>query len=312
MRDRYVGCMVGLAVGDALGGPTEFYSYEEIRQRWPPDGVSDFVGFRGLPPGSYTDDTEMAISAAERILKAKGREVDQILDSIAEEFKMWYVGMEPARSPGTTSTASVRNLVNGVHWSKSGINDSKGCGSAMRSQPIGLAFHDDEKMLVEIASKSSLMTHGHPVATASAIGTAFLVSKALNDTPVLDALDDLLALTQGISDEFIETMRYVYKAIDIEDPADLQRLIGQGWTGDEALAWAIRSVARWPDSYDRVVLEAANSGGDADSKACIAGAIAGAYLGVESIPLSWRERVESRDLLVQLGEDLLEYSLRQR
>ncbi len=304
-RERYEGCMLGLAVGDALGGPTEFLSYEQIRNRWPPDGVTSFMAFRGLPPGSFTDDTEMSIAVARGLTRSPDLSADTILSSIAREFVEWARRTQPARSPGTTCMQGVHRLAAGVHWSQSGENDSKGCGSAMRSAPIGLAFPHSLDALRFYASKVSLMTHGSPVATAGSVATAYLVARSLDGTEVMDILPDLVSFTMPISPEFAEHVQRVTHLAMTESVKQAHHELGDGWTAEEAVAGAVYANILHPHSFRDIVLEAANAGGDCDSKACIAGAIAGARLGVQAIPPEWRENVEGRDELVALAEQLL-------
>lgn len=300
--------MLGLAIGDALGAPTEFLSYDEIRVRFPPDGVQDFHPFVGLRAGSYTDDTEMTIAIALGILNASKSNLESILDSISTEFVKWYGQTKAGRSPGRTCTSSVSRLRQGVHWSVSGKNDSKGCGTAMRSAPIGLAFRTDLNMLEELATKSSLITHGHPAATAGSIGTAYLVVKALEGIPILDSVESLLERTEGMSKDFTDCIGKIPAALEEENSRKAHEMLGEGWVAEEALAGAIYVCAKHPDSFERVVLEAANANGDTDSKACIAGAIAGAYQGENALPKRWRTQVEDNLLLIELADRLYTFS----
>ncbi len=307
LESRYVGCMLGMAIGDALGGPTEFMSFESIRKTWPPGGVTDFCSFRGLPAGSYTDDTEMALAVARGILGASSLDVTAILDAIAGEFVRWYENVDWARSPGTTCTGSVAKLVEGEHWTASGRNDSMGCGTAMRAPPVGLAFAPDRDLLREVAARQSLITHGHDVATAGSVAVALMVAEAVQGAHP----DDLLAIVRDsvaeISDVFLEALDRVPPAVELGNTAQAHSLLGPGWTADEAVAGALHALTMHPTSYRDAVLEAANSGGDTDTKACIVGAVLGASLGVGGIPDVWRQHVEDGELLVETGRELLLY-----
>ncbi|MBW1929882.1 MAG: ADP-ribosylglycohydrolase family protein, partial [Deltaproteobacteria bacterium] len=82
--------------------------------------------------------------------------------------------------------------------------------------------------------------------------------------------------------------------------------LGEGWVGEEAVALALYCFLRYPDSYEKCVLRAANTNGDSDSIACIAGAISGAYLGVNAIPANWVERIERSEYLIDLSDRLAE------
>ncbi len=116
----------------------------------------------------------------------------------------------------------------------------------------------------------------------------------------------LLNFTRGISDEWKEAIEKVDKCLDWEDEEKALSFLGEGWVGEEAVALALYCFLRYPDSYEKCVLRAANTNGDSDSIACIAGAISGAYLGVKAIPKDWIERIENKDYLIDLGIRLAE------
>jgi len=84
----------------------------------------------------------------------------------------------------------------------------------------------------------------------------------------------------------------------------------RGWVGEEAVALALYCFLRYPNDYSKTVIRAANTNGDSDSIACIAGSISGAYLGVQAIPEAWIERIEKADYLADLAERLSEKKMR--
>lgn len=302
--DRYEGCMLGLAIGDALGGPIEFLTYDEIRQRYPPDGVTDFMDYRGLKAGSYTDDTEMSIAVAQGLLRSGSTEIDDIMQHVAAEFVQWFNNTSILRSPGSTCMGAAARLAAGTHWRESGMNDSKGCGTAMRSAPIGLLFRHDLDAIVQVASASSQITHGHPAATAGAIGSAFMVARAVDGCDVMSSLPLLMKRTSGIHPDFTSRLAFLPGALALNSDQQAYSILGEGWVAEEALAGAIYAVAVAGNSFVRAVTGAANGGGDNDSRACIAGAIAGATTGRSGIPKKWVQEVESRQLLVSIAGDL--------
>ncbi|MHA1637165.1 MAG: ADP-ribosylglycohydrolase family protein, partial [Candidatus Thorarchaeota archaeon] len=150
-----------------------------------------------------------------------------------------------------------------------------------------------------------LITHGHPAATAGSIGTAYLVAKAILETPLLKSVEELKRFTKGISTDFTERLELIPEALEMDDNKRAHELLGRGWVAEEAIAGAIFAVAKHPESFKDIILEAANSGGDTDSKACIAGAIAGARLGRKAIPSGWVEGIENRQLLSDLSRRLI-------
>ena len=296
--------MLGLAIGDAIGAANEFVMYDEIRRRYPPDGVKGFHPTRGMRPGSYTDDTEMSIAVARGLLNAEDFSTKSIMKSMTKEFILWKQNTNSSRAPGNTCLRGVGSLYAGVHWSESGVIDSKGCGTAMRSAPIGLAYRHATDAITGLGSKISLMTHGHPTATAGSVATAFLVAKSLSSTETIELLNKLDLVTRRIDEDFAEHMLKIPQALETDTPKAAHELLGRGWVAEEAVAGAIYANVKHPSSFRGIILEAANSGGDTDSKACIAGAIAGARLGREAIPSSWVEGVEDRELLTNLADKL--------
>ncbi|MFW9851176.1 MAG: ADP-ribosylglycohydrolase family protein [Candidatus Thorarchaeota archaeon] len=304
-QERYEGCMLGLAIGDAIGAATEFLTYDEIRRRFPPNGVDHFQSFRGMRPGSYTDDTEMSIAVAKGLLNAKDFTTVSIMESMTREFIDWMDNTSSTRSPGNTCLRGVGNLKSGVPYTESGVLGSKGCGTAMRSAPIGLAYCHALDAITSISKRVSLMTHDHPTATAGSFATAFLVAKSLDGSSSVSLLDELVRQTKPIDNDFTNHMKRIPEALNLEKPEAAHELLGRGWVAEEAVAGALYVNIKHPDSFRQIILEAANSGGDTDTKACIAGAIAGTRLGRDSIPAGWIEGIENRELLISLGKQLI-------
>jgi ADP-ribosylglycohydrolase len=180
LRNRFQGAIIGLAVGDALGRPTEFISsLEGLHAKFGRDGVTDFEP-DSHPAGTFTDDTQMSLAVARALLRAGHQPLDKLMLVMADEFVSWNRSPENDRAPGITCRAGCANLERGIPWRDAGVAGSKGCGSAMRTAPIGLYYHGDEARLVKVARASSSLTHGHPTALAAAAATALLTAWALH------------------------------------------------------------------------------------------------------------------------------------
>lgn len=308
MLSRYQGCIVGLAVGDALGRPTEFIrNMDELRESFGPEGVTDFVA-NWHPAGTFTDDTQMSLCVARALIRSGHLDLDDLMTDMAGEFVAWNRSPDNNRAPGITCRVGCENLENGVPWRRAGVAESKGCGSAMRTAPIGLYLAHDETQLIEIAVASSLLTHGHPIALASAAATSLLVSWAVHDTPPGDyprRLAEVMRRMDGGS----AVARLVERIPELMDrrPQDVLRagILGEAWVAEEAVASALYCFCRTPTDYRSTVLAGANTVGDSDSIACIAGAISGAYNGLDAIPGHWRGKVEDSAYLHDVGEGLL-------
>lgn len=290
--------LFGLALGDALGCPVEFNSLHQIKETYGPDGILE-----PPDPAYYTDDTQMTIGLTEGLLEnSLYTSLDSQMTSIGQRFLTWMHSTENTRSPGNTVMAGLARYESGISWRESGLPNSKGCGSAMRVAPIGCLYREDPPRLWEVASASSFITHRHPTAIAAAVAAAYAVALALADVPPQDFIPHILVFCDGLSDELDTVLLRVGHVLGWGSEEAALDHIGQGWAGEEAVALALYCVLRYPDDYAACVRRGANTNGDSDSIACIAGGIMGARLGLEAIPWEWIDRCENRDYLFDLGE----------
>jgi ADP-ribosylglycohydrolase len=204
--------------------------------------------------------------------------------------------------------AGVRQYESGANWREAGLIESKGCGSAMRTAPVGMLYGLDDDRLRMVAEASSLITHRHPAAVAATVAAAYLIRLALDDVLVNAYMGRVMAYCDGISEEFDRAILRIGHVLGWGDEVAAMDHIGQGWTGEEAVALALYCVLKYPDDYVACMRRAANSSGDSDSIACIAGGIMGARIGLGAIPAAWIARCENRDYLLELGERLARVS----
>ena len=287
-----MGMIFGLAIGDALGRPTEFMSLKNIQSKYGPDGIQDLPG-----QALYTDDTQMTIAIIEALIKTGDQDLEKIMAAIRDEFIQWRHSPENNRAPENACLTGVSNLEKGVHWSESGVPDSKGCGTAMRVAPIGYLYQNDPEKLKKVARASGICTHGHRTAIAASIGAAYLVKLALDRIEPIKMIHEVIAFTNGISKEFTDAILKIEKCLDGDDEENELKYLGEGWIGEEAVAIALYCFLRYSNDYEKAVLRGANTNGDSDSVACIAGGISGAYLGINAIPYQWLTKIEKSDYL---------------
>jgi len=317
------GSILGLAIGDALGHPTEFRTREKILASFGPNGVTDFVRLHdprwpqipiilgtSHPAGTYTDDTQMSIAVARGLLETMNEPLEEKMKAVARHFVIWADSDENNRAPGETCMRGCTNLAKGIHWRHAGIAESKGCGSAMRVAPIGVLYHNDHDTLLEVARASSVMTHGHDAALEAAAAGALMVAMAANGAEPEEIYEAIMDLCAPRSAEFSACMQKVPQFLDAPPEIALSEAgLGESWVGDEAIASALYCFWRHKDDYVAGVLEAINTDGDSDSIGCIAGSALGARLGLEAIPQKWRDEVEDSAMLHALGEQLFEASV---
>jgi ADP-ribosylglycohydrolase len=303
--EKYIGTAWGLATGDSVGYPVEFMTNEEKRDM----GGSEMIYHTGNvgdhPKGVYSDDTQMSIAVANGLLRSETTNVDEIMYHIGREFVTWYDSEDNDRAPGNTCMGGVRNIKDGLDWRISGIDGGNGCGAAMRSAPIGLAFYNDLDKLKEIASASAVCTHNSKSAEATAIANAYLVARGIRNEDPTQSLEAVRDFTRGISSGF------TYKLDLLEDvlahsPETAFRVIGEGWKGNDAVAGALYCALKTDFNHRDAILMAADNAGDADSVASIAGGIVGAHMGHNAIDRSFLKRLENRDGLRKLAVDLHE------
>lgn len=295
--------LFGLALGDALGYPTEFlrlYSIKDV------PSIKSRYGEQGIQvppdPALFSDDTQMTIALTEGLLEAGlDADLDSQMDAIARRFVVWGNSPENDRAPGNTCMAAVRRYEAGSTWREAGIKTSKGCGSAMRVATLGYLYQHDVERLRLITQSSGLITHGHPAAVAASLAGAYLVKLALDGVHPTEYLARVMAFTEGISADFDAALLRVGHVLGLGSEEHALRHLGEGWIAEEAIALALYCVLRYPDDYVAAVRRGANTDGDSDSIACIAGGILGARLGLAAIPLEWRARCERATELTDLG-----------
>jgi ADP-ribosylglycohydrolase len=294
---KAMGVMFGLAIGDALGAPAEFLRLSQIKLYYGSTGIQDLYN-----SARHSDDTQMSVAVAEALVSAGEKDVESIMAAVREEFIKWYHHpTTPSRAPGKTCLRGVARMEQGVPWSGSGLSSSKGCGSAMRAAPIGYLYQNDPDKLREVAHATGISTHRHPTADVACIGAAYLVKLGQDGVQPEDMIEPLLSFTQGTSGEWEDAIGRVNECLDWEDEERALFYLGGGWVGEEAVALALYCFLRYPDDYAKAVLRGANTDGDSDSIACIAGSISGAYLGIDAIPEYWITRVEGSDYLRDLS-----------
>jgi len=298
--DKAKGLLFGLAIGDALGYPTEFMTLRQIKSDFGPEGITDFPD----SPALFTDDTQMSIAIAGALIQVGDQDLETIMEAIKEEFIKWRHSPENNRAPGNACLAGVLNMERGMHWSESGVADSKGCGSAMRVAPIGYFYQHDPDKLKQVARASGICTHGHRTAVAASIGAAYLVKLALDGIEPDRMIPETLSFTAGISRELDTALSKVSECLDWPNEEDALKHLGGGWIGEEAVALALYCFLKYPGDYTKTVLRGANTNGDSDSVACIAGGISGAYLGIDAIPDKWINNIEKTQYLHSLADRL--------
>lgn len=279
-ESRAVGCLLGLACGDAVGTTVEF----QPRGSFEP--VTDMVGggpFR-LQAGQWTDDTIMALCLAESLIDRGGFDATDQL----QRYLRWY--REGVMSPtghcfdiGMTTEMALRRFERTGH-PDAGDTDpqSAGNGSIMRLAPVVLFAHPNRSEVARLSAASSRTTHG----AAEAIDACRILGTLLS--ALIDGADrdDALASVEPAEDS-TDGMRAIIRGDWRDKPIKAIRGTGYVVNSLEAALWCFMHS----EDFETAVLTATNLGEDADTTAAICGQLAGAFHGAEGIPRHWRERV---------------------
>lgn len=305
-RERILGAVLGAAIGDAMGHPTEFIgSFDGICERYGPEGVTRYElywerdGNRFAP---YTDDTQMAEVVLRTLVEGHG-DLDDAMQRLAQGFVEWARNPQGGhRAPGNACLAGCRRLAQGMPWRNAGGESAGGCGSVMRAYPFGLLFADDLARAESWAVAHSRLTHQDPIALAASAAMAVGMARVLSDEPPDLVTSEMVAAACRYS---ARTAAMMATAIEeartgVSPRQTLQRL--QGWAAHEAIAAAVYVFTRHPDDPRAAILEGANTPGDSDSIATLAGALVGARCGVGALPADWVSDVERSAELRQLAE----------
>lgn len=321
--ERIKGCLLGGAVGDALGAPVEFLEWNAIRATFGAQGIVDFAPAYGRL-GAVTDDTQMMLFTAEGLLRAyvrgSSRGICHVPSVIHHALLRWLMTQDcpPAthvsldgwlvkeralwsrRAPGNTCLSALKAS---RHFGQLAENNSKGCGAVMRVAPcafFGNAF--------DYATDAGRLTHGHP--------TGYLAAGLFADIlrRIVDREDSLEhAITESLAEHgekpgmeetrtLLERVLFYYYEGYRPTPERIDEF-GAGWIAEEALAigvWCALSAT----SFEQGVINAVNHSGDSDSTGLIAGHLLGIQYGREGIPAHWLQRLELREVIEKVAEDI--------
>lgn len=282
--DRYLGALIGLACGDAVGCSVEFYP----RGRFAP--VTDMTGggkFR-LKPGEWTDDTSMALCLAASLVEKGGHDpLDQM-----QRYSHWFESGQPGPKSrpvgiGKTVLQSIfRFRKTGEPYAGDTNPKTAGNGALMRLAPVVLAYFPDREKVEQYAKLSTMITHR----AEECLTTSVALARAL------------YSILSGDTKESIEGICEEWQGLS-KTPAD--EIHGTGYAPEslKAAVWSFLTT----ESFKDAILAAANLGDDADTTAAICGQMAGAYYGIDAIPQSWRKKLYLQTHISDLAHQLHEH-----
>jgi len=326
--ERIKGCMIGGAIGDALGWPVEFLEISEIKNKYGVNGIVDLV-ITSEGNAEITDDTQMTLFTAEGLLRAETRSIrkgichapsviqnaylrwlnTQGYDQIKEKewiYDGWLIthnDLFHKRAPGNTCIQALNS--NEMGLVDHPLNESKGCGGVMRVAPVGL-FLDVENAF-DTGMDCAALTHGHPTGYLVAGMLAYIIALLVKGEALTQAIDMSIKKVMQYQDcqESSDALNRAVKLSksNIEDAKAIS-LIGEGWIAEEALAIAVYCSLKYKNDFETALITAVNHNGDSDSTGAITGNILGAFLGIDAIPYKWKNNVELSKVILEIADDL--------
>jgi ADP-ribosyl-[dinitrogen reductase] hydrolase len=290
---RFQGCLVGVAVGDALGVPVEGWTREQIRQRF---GVLREMVDGVRPAGSVSDDTMQTLCLAESLAELGRFDADDFVRRLLRWYRTdpFGIGIHTKRVLSLVAQGiSWREAVERVEQQHAPM--TAGNGSLMRCAPIALRYYRDIGGLLEFSHESSRVTHPNPLARSSCAFFNCVLSRVLRGWEKADALSFAMEVMAHAPHELLDRIQGIaHKSAD-EVPVS-------GFVLDtlECALWA------WwhHDEFEEALVTVVNLGGDTDTNAAVTGALMGAQCGLDAIPERWRERVSVVPRCLELAEKL--------
>jgi ADP-ribosyl-[dinitrogen reductase] hydrolase len=310
LRSPVLGCVIGGAVGDALGAPFEGLWAHSL----PPKSVlmSQFAEYEGFPQGQYTDDTQLTIATLESITKVGRIDPSHIARSIFRLFKNQAV-----IGPGGACSLAASQFFERNEWDACGAPvGNAGNGTAMRTSALGLLFINQPNNLPEAVANVSRITHHDPRSIAGGVAIA-KATQLLVEDPGLDGRTLCQAVGETIKEFHEPFAKYIIGLPDASTGTEKQRLDYISWAGMRypefenpiitpfviptvlASLWAVISH---PTSWEDSVYAAISLGGDVDTLGAIVGAMMGARLGFSSIPNRLVTTVRDAKKVIKLAE----------
>lgn len=336
MPDKYKACLMGGAIGDALGYAVEFKRETEIFSQYGKNGITDYE--LKNDKAIISDDTQMTLFTADGMIR--GYYTGSYTDSVYNSYKEWYITQAlpmnnknkyrsllsswlmdvpelwHRRAPGNTCISAITSGTKGTI--RNPINDNKGCGGIMRSAPVGLFFRNTEMISQTdmLSAEISAITHGHELGYIPSATFAHIINLISHSNISLkNAVTDSILHTKKLfkNAEYIDYFyKLMNKAVKLSEKNinDLDAIheLGEGWVAEETLAIAVYCALKYDDNFEKAIITSVNHNGDSDSTGAVTGNIIGAYLGMNAIPEKFIINLEIKDVISEIAEELYNYN----
>lgn len=317
--DRFLGCLVGGALGDALGYPVEFMTVKEIKNCYGLSGIREPLISRLDKTAHISDDTQMTLFTANGLLLAYNEGLT-LPDALWIAYQRWYytqmmrcadmsfiqrragdplpfiLDQQPlraCRAPGSTCLTELGNARKGAPGAN--LNDRKGCGGVMRVAPCGLFFAEHSDLAYDAGAIAAALTHGHPTGYTAAGALAMMIALIVGSNKTIrDAACTVSNIVRGLPDS-AETVDAIDAALFYAGtqtpPQRAIEALGEGWIAEETLSIGLYCALKASTPKAALVM-AVNHKGDSDSTGAVCGNIVGAYYGIDALPQDWIKTLE--------------------
>lgn len=300
-NNQYLGAIIGHAVGDAMGFPTEFSKREELLQN-PVIEMIDSPDV-GQPAGSWSDDTAMEIATIDSFIQKKYFDYKDIMDKWVKWIsKSEYTPTGVAFDIGRTCLKAIKKFCNGtapLQCGSTSINEN-GNGSLMRILPVALYAYSkklDDTSIHKLTNEVSSLTHAHEVSRLGCyIYVQFIICLLKGNTKqeAYKHIQDLDYRSFRM-DSIHHYARILNEQIEFQI---LDNIKSTGYIVDTLVSamWIFMNAQH----YKEAIIASTNIGGDTDTIGAIVGSMAGIYYGFEDIPSSWLDKLQRKDYLMEL------------
>ncbi len=330
---HFYGCLMGGAIGDALGAPVAFMKYDEIKRLYGEKGLEYLIVPEGVEEALISDHTQMTLFTAEGLLRSdvkahknqEPRDLDTTLRGVFRAYLRWlytqglttphwnakdYDGwlikvtrLHAYREPGVTS---ITTLGRGIRGSiKRPINDSKGCGGIMRVSPVGLM--ENKELVFEMGANTAAITHSHPTGYLASGTFATIIHYLIEGENLEGAIEKALCILKGWekSEECVLAIDRARELAQKGEPSrEKLQSLGEGFLAEEALAMALYCSLSYTNDFKAGLLLAVNQDGNSGTVGSLTGNLLGTYLGIEKIDEDWIKKVELNKEIEEIAEDL--------
>lgn len=339
-EDNFTGCLLGGAIGDALGYPVQFKSIDEIRVAYGYSGIRDFSKLNGA---QISVNTQMTLFTANGLIytdaaRRRGEDTD-VLENLYASYIDWMRTQSVKSIPAVKPVCWLLN-VSGLRESRTPeqtcfdalscgrpgtienpINDNKSCGGITRSAPIGL-YSSYQNETVRLAAQAAAITHGNPMGYIPAAVFAYIISNIIySDKELADIIADAVKM---LKNQFLSCYKEVVRITELltlavqlinfdretdiaerirKDSVNIKRL-GRGRAAEETLAIAVYCSLKYEEDFELAMAAAVNHSGDSDTTGSLVGNILGALNGVSCLPEKFTAELELKDIICEIATDL--------